>query len=617
MFLIFLAGVGSMVGALLIHDGEKSAIPLVLGTGILIWFFEVVARPRSKAMPAGETASRNLLPALAIAVLTFVLYYPTLHIYFLTDDFGCLHAFHHPSLHLFLKMFHTDLAQVVEGETGQEIRPFYALFFMIGYKFFGLHPFGYHLAAVFLHILNALLVFRIADDFAPGKPWRACFAGLFFAVQPAHAWAVSWITGSPAEGIHTVFYLGAFLCFIRFRATNAARYLVLSVISFAACLVAKEIAVTLPVMLLSYDVFRHLLRKVESSPDRAATAEQPTPNRFVAYVSFGLLLLVYFAWRHFVFAHVLGENFWEESLGVQAGQGGAGLLNLARQAGHVARYLLSHHASNIRSLLIPAPRVAGIALGLYLGWTLWLWQRRAESARSIAMILYFGVAWYLISDLPLLVAAFEPRHLYLVAVGPCIATAFLIFPDEAARRNPPKIFRFAGAALLIGIFAFQLWGDIETILRRGEVTARAAAQMAGMVEAMPKQSFVLISFREHGFLPFALQPPFTRSDLSSQVRIMEYPNMCDCPLSRWRENAKQILGAELAGPANLAIDITLLEWDDQSRSMREVKRRIPRESFRAAVTKSLGGPTGALDAIDEAAGTRLFDSLANLMAKKP
>jgi hypothetical protein len=134
--------------------------------------------------------------------------------------------------------------------------------------------------------------------------------------------------------------------------------------------------------------------------------------------------------------------------------------------------------------------------------------------------------------------------------------------------------------------------------------------MAAMVEAMPKQSFVLISFREHGFLPFALQSPFTRTDLSSQVRIIEYPDMCDCPLPKWREKTKQFLGEEFAGPVNLPVDITLLEWDDQSRSMREVRRSVPQESLRVAVTKSLGGPIGALDSVDEAAGSKLFNSLA-------
>ncbi len=187
IYRVALVAMGTLALALLIHDGKKLGILLALVTCAGIMFAGPGSQRASDSTNAAPP-SHHLLPALVIGLVTFAIYFPTLQIYFLSDDFGCLHAFHQPSLHQFLAMFHTDLAQVVEGETGQEIRPFYALFFMMGYKFFGLHPFGYHLVEVFLHIFNALLVYGLANAISRVEgvrrrallfgPSRACLGGL-------------------------------------------------------------------------------------------------------------------------------------------------------------------------------------------------------------------------------------------------------------------------------------------------------------------------------------------------------------------------------------------------------------------------------------------------------
>jgi hypothetical protein len=51
-----------------------------------------------------------------------------------------------------------------------------------------------------------------------------------------------------------------------------------------------------------------------------------------------------------------------------------------------------------------------------------------------------------------------------------------------------------------------------------------------MLGAIPKQSLVVLSFPEGAVLPFALQSPFTSTDLYSQQRIIAFPPMCGWPL---------------------------------------------------------------------------------------
>jgi hypothetical protein len=259
VFLLFLASLGGAATFILFRDGKGWVLLIALVAGALLWGLERLeirytagGRRRWGALPG------YLLPVLIISLATFAACFPTLNIYFTGDDFGYVRFFHTPSLSQFLRLLHTDIGQVVWGEPRQELRPFFSLYYMVSYQLWGLNPLGYHLSSILLHIVNSLMVFRIVKELAPGKSWRAGFAGLLFAVQPVHSFTLSLICPLVADISPTFFYLAAFLCFMRFRATGLVRYLTLSAFAFAGCLLSKEIAVTLPVMVVSYDLFRRL-----------------------------------------------------------------------------------------------------------------------------------------------------------------------------------------------------------------------------------------------------------------------------------------------------------------------------------------------------------------------
>lgn len=153
-------------------------------------------------------------------------------------------------------LFHLDMGQFVWGDSRQEFRPLYSLFYVAAYHLWGLRPWGYHICEMFIHALVSVLVFLIAKALAPGDLRRAGFAGILFAVQPPHAQAMSLIVGLVAESLPAALYLSVFLCFIHFRSSGRLRFLVISIGIFAACLLTKESAVTLPLALFSYDLFR-------------------------------------------------------------------------------------------------------------------------------------------------------------------------------------------------------------------------------------------------------------------------------------------------------------------------------------------------------------------------
>ena len=203
------------------------------------------------------------------------------------------------------------MAQVVWGLPGQELRPTYGLYYMMSYQVLGLHPLGYHLISCLLHILNCVLILWIVKELTPQESWRGVFAALLFAVLPLHSQVFSWTTGAPAELIPDFFYLTAFLGFMRFRGTGSGSYFVITVLAFAGCLLSKQTRVTLPGMLISYDLLWkvNLHAEVEVSDPGARIEWWRKFSR--VHVPIILLLLAYLVWRRVVFSNFLKEGIWK------------------------------------------------------------------------------------------------------------------------------------------------------------------------------------------------------------------------------------------------------------------------------------------------------------------
>jgi hypothetical protein len=618
-FLAFLAGLSAAVTVLLFLGAKGWALPIALLSGAALWGLERLENRYLAGPPrAWNPLPGYLAPAVVISLVIFLVYSRTLNIYYSMDDFGYLHYFQTPSLSRLLRLFHTDIAQVLWGEPRQELRPFYGLYYTVSYQVWGLNPMGYHLSGILLHILNSLMVFLITKELLPGKSWRAGFAGLLFAVQPVHSSTLSLFLYVVADVSPTFFYLAAFLCFVRFRATGRSRYLGLSTLAFAGCLLSKEIAVTLPVMLVSYDLFRKLWGENGVPAGGSPVRERPWRQLIVSYLPFAVLLLAYLALRRTLFGSFLLEDVWVSIIWSSYLQKGvSGLAGLLPQLVYLGRYLKSLQGFNLCHLLLPFPAaVLGLVLGLYMVWALSLLRRRSECPRTIAVILYFGVVWYLISTLPLLaVLSLDSRYLYLPAVGTCIAVAYLVLPACPGPQKEASYLRFLGAVLLICISACQLWKDNTQRAREGEIWRRMTAQMAAALEEMPKQALVIIPVAEELYLPFALQTPFASTDFYSRVRIIEDPVTYCLPAPRWWEKTRLALAPEWAGASDEPIEIHLLAWDVGTDSLQRRTRVLPRARLRAYVTKTLGGQLETVNSITVPQGSKLVQALARLVAE--
>jgi len=126
----------------------------------------------------------------------------------------------------------------------------YALDYTVG----GLNPLVYHLSNLLYHLLTVFLVWALARRLGFGGA-AAFWAGLLFAVHPAHTDAVTYISGR-RDVLSTAFYLGSVLAFARYRDGNRPGWLAGAAALGALGAMAKEMAATLPLAWVLYDAWR-------------------------------------------------------------------------------------------------------------------------------------------------------------------------------------------------------------------------------------------------------------------------------------------------------------------------------------------------------------------------
>lgn len=187
---------------------------------------------------------------------------------------------------------------------GAYFEPVLNCIFAVYFFLFGLHPAGYYAMNIFLHAVNAALVYRFSLVLAPRDRAGACFASLMFVVLYAHHQPVLWI----AAFVHLVSAMFLMICFILFAQyarTRRAAYYVLSLAGFVVCLLTKESTVMLPVAMLAYFSF---------FPGRASNPvkwQSLIPFLILSFLCFSFYLLRGISWQTKVggFGYTLGLHF--------------------------------------------------------------------------------------------------------------------------------------------------------------------------------------------------------------------------------------------------------------------------------------------------------------------
>ena len=460
--------------------------------------------------------------------------------YFLGDDFGLVHHLHDLPPQRLLTYFVSDWTEGTYGMVLDELRPVLALTYWLDAHLFGpVNAFGYHVTNLILHILNALLVLGIARSVAPREPAFALLAASLFALMPSHAEPIAWISGR-VDSLASLFYLGAFLCFVRFRLEHRRRWLLTALAIFSCGLFAKQSVVTFPALIIAFD----WLWPAERRPQDPAVGN--ARGRWFArtspHVPFIVVAALYLALRQVLF----GNSVREDLLTMDAFQE-----FIIRQARYV-RALMPAAEATPRALQLIAEV---LTIGILAVCARWVFVGRGSHQHVVRRLLFFGVAWYAITIAPMIVTYVSPRHLYITSAGLSIALASLILPTYPVEERRSRI-RAAMAGTLIALYAVAaIWNTSEWV-GVGTDSQRFAVAVHRLLQSVPRGSTVFVRapdrHRGHWFwswaTPFALQPPFTDEDLYTTFRIVERPEAYCCPLDQWLAVRKDTLTALITSP---------------------------------------------------------------------
>ena len=214
-----------------------------------------------------STKTQFFLAISACILFPIILYIPALKAPFLFDDLPII--VDNPDIR-HIRNLKTRLiyrTQSPDKARNSPTRPLTFFTLTLNYALGGLNPWGYHAVNILIHIFVTILMFFLTRKifinlYQPNiplpadPPWcRTLFlplaVALTFAVHPIHTDVVTHIIHR-SDSLATLFYLGALLLFIKSIEERKGYYL-LSLFCFMCSFASKQIAASLPFMLLTYD----------------------------------------------------------------------------------------------------------------------------------------------------------------------------------------------------------------------------------------------------------------------------------------------------------------------------------------------------------------------------
>jgi len=162
------------------------------------------------------------------------------------------------------------------------------LSYVLDYVVWGDNVRGYHYSSLFIHLLNTVLVLGLARRLLGEGPWPY-LAALLWGVHPVLTDAVTYLSGR-RDVLSALFYLWALDRYLAWRMREAGRgALAASYVLYLVGCFTKEVAVTLPAVIVLYEVVN--ARRAEPDPKHplATLARQAFAQFMTAPVYYTLL----------------------------------------------------------------------------------------------------------------------------------------------------------------------------------------------------------------------------------------------------------------------------------------------------------------------------------------
>jgi Flp pilus assembly protein TadD len=317
------------------------------------------------------------------------------------------------------------------GFTGLRYRPLRTLSYRLDYALGGMDPRVFHLGNVVYHAIAVCLVAATTAELGASLP--AALAGaLVFAVHPVQTDAVTYAAGR-RDVLCGLFYALGVLAYTRHRRSGRAAPLVLAGAAYVLAILAKEMAVTLPLVCLAIDRWER---------GGAARPEGGRPGSRARWLGYLLALAV-------AGALALGLTYGAHVLHIareRPWHGGSIGANFATVARVWTKYLqlalwpgtlsvdYSYDAFPVSTSALDPWAVASVAvLALVAGVGWWSWRRGGRLGLGLAVA---AIALLPVSHLVPFRELLAEHYLYVPMIGVALAVSGIL--DDAAARWPAR-----------------------------------------------------------------------------------------------------------------------------------------------------------------------------------
>ncbi len=333
---------------------------------------------------------------------------------------------------------------------------------------FGLNPSGHHAVNVMLHAINAVLLFLLLNR-ATGYPWRSLCVAALFALHPLNVETVAWVSERKSL-LSMLFSLLAVACYGWYARTPEAdrarkwrRYGAVAFF-FALALLAKPMAVSLPLVLLIVDYWPLERMPVPSSIGDARVWKRT--GKLLAEKIPLLAMSVASSWITVVAQHRGEAMTSTNALGMQLRIGNA-IVSYAKYIGKVfwpsgLSYYYPHPGNRLATWAILAAAVLLLAI------TAAVWRYRGRR------YVVFGWTLFIVTLLPVIgivqvgLQAMADRYAYIPLIGLFVIMVWEL--SEAAERwHVPAAAQASGAAVVavvlgvVTVINIGYWHDSVTL----------------------------------------------------------------------------------------------------------------------------------------------------------
>ncbi len=228
---------------------------------------------RSFSTPVFSSSPRNAaILALLIGLITLAVYHPATHNNFVDYDDPYYVT---QNTHVHDGLTWNSLRWALTSFEAENWHPLTWISHMADARFFQLDPAAHHRTSIWMHALNAALLFLLLNRMT-GALWRSALVAALFALHPLNVESVAWVA-ERKNVLSTLFWILTLWAYVTYSRNSSLRNYATLVIVFALGLMAKPMLVTLPFVLLLLDYWPLRRLTLGSSPAAEALPDR-TPD---------------------------------------------------------------------------------------------------------------------------------------------------------------------------------------------------------------------------------------------------------------------------------------------------------------------------------------------------